>query len=71
MWKVSLAMSGVGVDVPVQNIKWKHGETINDMVKDVMERKTDANGFKTAWSERCGTIGYQLMPFSRDTGTQI
>ena len=27
------------------------------MVKDVMERKTDANGFKKAWSEYCGTIG--------------
>jgi malate synthase len=42
---------------PVACIKWKHGESSNNMVRDVFELKNDVNGFKEAWVAYCALIG--------------
>jgi hypothetical protein len=41
----------------VASIKWKHGESSSNMVKDVFELKNDVNGFREAWVAYCALIG--------------
>ena len=59
----------------IASIKWKDGETSNDMVKDMIERKMDSNGFKKAWSEYIAELlGIYTESFAQGTraqGTQI
>ena len=50
---------------PMVEVKWKHGEVVKGLVKDIYENTTDDNRFKDPWGLYCAQIGETSRAFVR------